>query len=459
MLVSALLVALIASAVATALVAGATATGDQRNRSRAAGLAQLDQERLRGLSAQQLTDLAPPNQQVRTVTLGAIPYTITSTANFLSSTGGSACGTTGAGAAAYYEVISSVTWPPNHRTPVLMESQITPPAGGTLLVMTEDQTGAALPGVAVNATGPSPVAGTTDTQGCAIFGGLTSGDYTLGLTDPGYVNDNDVPANPLNISATVTSTGTATPSGGNPVRLGLAGTFSATFNANSGALTGQQADSVSWFGTGSADSMATYKSQGYSCGSIGCAPNGVVGTPVPSTGSIALYPFAFVGPPVTYAGNYHIWAGPCRQEEPPAGIDTFTVGPGSSQTAAIQEPALSFVVKSGSSQVSPAHIMLKFTQGSGTACSDKWSAAVAANAATGSNALAYPGQPFATTATSGATASASGYIGTLTACVDYSNHYYITPAGFQNNNFTASTSLGTLTVPTSGSSGTCATKF
>lgn len=460
-LISALLVAVIATAVATSLLAGADTTGDQRNRSRAAALAQLDQERLRGLSAQQLTDLAPPNQQSRTVTLGAIPYTITSTANFLSSTGGSACGTTGAGAAAYYEVISSVSWPPNRRSNVTMTSQITPPAGGTLLVMTEDQTGAALPGVTVNASGAGSASGSTDTQGCAIFGGLSSGDYTLGLTDTGYVNDNDQPANPLNISATVTSTGTATPSGGNPIRLGLAGTFNATFNSNSGALGAQQADSVSWFGTGSADSMSAYATQGYSCGSIGCAPNGSTGATVPSTGTITLYPFAFVGPPISYAGNYHVWAGACRQEEPPAGIDAFGITPGSTGALSIQEPALQFIVKNSSgSQIAPSHIMEKFTSASGTGCTHKWSTGVSATALTGSNALATPGVPFASTAASGATASASGLTGTLAVCVDNGSRY-ATVTGFQATDFTALTQVnsGTITIASSGNSGTCATKF
>lgn len=455
-LISALIVALIAASVATALITGAATSGDQRNRSRAAALAQLDQERLRGLSAQQLTDLAPPNQQSRTVTLGGIPYTIQSSANFLNSTGGSACGTTGAGAAAYYEVISTVTWPPNRRSSVQMTSQITPPAGGTLLVMTEDQTGNPLPGVAVTATGPGSAAGTTDSQGCAIFGGLTQGDYTLALTDAGYVNDDDVAANPLDVSATVTSTATATPSGGNPIRLGLAGTFNANFTANGGALTGQQADSVSWFGTGSADSMSIYKTQGLSCGSIGCAPNGTAGSTVPSSGTITLYPFAYLGPPVTYAGNYHVWAGPCRQEEPPAGsTDSFSVSPGSNQTLAVQEPALSFATTYNGTQVKPTDIMVKFTSTSGTSCTDKWSTPVNSNAATaGQNAFADPGQPFASTATSGATESASTQTGTLTVCADYNNRYGLI-SGVQNTNFASATSLGTLALTNSSSSGTC----
>jgi len=475
-LVTALIVALIAAAIAAALIAGAVSTADQRARSRAAALAQLDQERLRGLSAVQLTDLAPP-QTPRTVTLGGIPYSITSTATFLNSTGGSACGSTGAGAAAYYEVTSSVTWPTNHRTPVVLESLITPPAGGTLLTMTEDQTGAPLSGVAVSANGPGSASGTTDAQGCAIFAGLATGDYTLGLTDPGYVTPDDVPANPLNISATVTSTGTATPSGGNPISLGLAGTFNANFwgataagqtSTSSGALTGQQADAVSWYGTGTADSMSGYLCQLDSGGT--CPPTSGSETPaatIPSSGMITLYPFAYLGPPVSYTGNYHVWAGPCRQMEPPAGVDSFTVGPGSSQTFAIQEPALNIAVDynngSSTTQVAPADIMLKFTSSSGTSCTDKWSTPVSSAAATaGKNALADPAQPFASTATSGSTESASTQTGTLSVCADYvasGKQRYGTLTGLQNTDFSGVPAQQTLTLSTSSSQGTCASKF
>ncbi len=502
-LASALMVALIATAVTTALISGADTSADQQARARAAALAQLDQERMKGLSAVQLTALAPAAGQTcgqsRTVTLGGISYTICSTANFLNSTGGSACGSTGAGAAAYYEVISSVNWTSNKRTPVVAESQITPPAGGTLLTQTEDQTGAALAGVNVTAT---PVSGTgtagsatgsTDSAGCAIFGGLDSGDYTLALTDAGYVTPQDVPANPLDISATVTSTGTATPSSGNPIMLGLAGTFNANFwgatasgqsSTTSGVYTSQPMDAVSWYGVGSANSMSTYEcllASGTTCPASSSSTQST-GTTIPSTGTETLFPFAFLGPPVTYTDNYHLWAGPCRQMEPPSGVDSFSVSPGSSQTFAIQEPTMNVAVAfnngTTTSQVAPAHIMMKFASTSGTSCTDKWSTPVSSTAATaGNNALANPAQPFASTATSGSNESASTQTGTLTMCADYygtvttsfvyngrtytsssTGNYYGTLSGLTNTSFTGLPTQQTLTI-TGSNSGTCASNF
>jgi hypothetical protein len=64
------------------------------------------------------------------------------------------------------------------------------------------------------------------------------GDYTLTLTDAGYVDPDDDPS-PISLTATVTGTGTATPSSGNPLVMGLAGAINAKFRSNSNTLTGQ----------------------------------------------------------------------------------------------------------------------------------------------------------------------------------------------------------------------------
>src|SRR5581483_2099218 len=151
----------------------------------------------------------------RTMTLDGTVYTITSTAQFLNSTGGSSCGSSGSGAAAYYRTVSQVTnWAAgnNGRPAVIEASVITPPVGGTLLTQVVDQTGTALSGVSVSASGPDVVSGTTDANGCATFAGLTAGSYTVTVTDAGFV-DVTGDTSPINRSATVTSTGTSSPSG------------------------------------------------------------------------------------------------------------------------------------------------------------------------------------------------------------------------------------------------------
>ena len=320
-LVSALIVALIATAVAVALIAGADTDADQRYRSQAAELAQQDQERLKGLSALQLTDLAPPNQETRTVTLNGIPYQITSTANFLNSTGGAACGSTGAGAAAYYQVISQVTWGINHRGPVTSQSLITPPAGGTLLTDVEDQTGAPLPGVSVERP-PAPTRRrrTTDSSGLRDLlrprprrlharahrrrvrrSRRRSGESAQRLGDGHQHRHGDAerrqPDHPRDWPGRSTPTSPPTV----------------------GTLTGQQADAVSWYGAGTSDSMSIYKYQRYGASAPTDVPCHVhhrvlrrarVDSRRPARSP--LFPFEFTGP--SYTGNYAVWAGPCRQE-------------------------------------------------------------------------------------------------------------------------------------------------
>jgi Tfp pilus assembly protein PilV len=444
-LVSAVIVVSLGAVIAIALVTGAYTTSDQRHHSQAGQIAQEDQDRLKGLSSAQLNNIDTPQQ--RTVVLDGTTYTVSSTATFLSSTGGASCGSTGAGAAAYYQVVSTVNWASNHRTPVVSESLITPPAGGTLLTQVKDQTGAPLSGVGVSASGPDSASDTTGVNGCTVFAALDPGDYTLTLTDPGYVEPDTTPS-PIAISATVTGTGTSTPSSGNPVTLALAGTMVTNFTANSGALTNQQAEAVSWYGAGSSNSMSTFKSKYY-----GAA--GVQGTTIPSSGSITLFPFAFTGP--SYANNYQVWAGPCQAMRPPTGVDTVTAGPGSSQTLAVAEPAINLQVKTGSTRVKPDHLKITFNKtGTGLACSDAWRPAIASDAATNVNGvLASPGQPFVSTATTGSTASASGYTGYYTICADYNSRSVTTGATqVTNTNFASATPV-TLTVPTSGATSLC----
>ena len=364
-LMSAFLVALIAAATATALVATAFTRADERHRTQAGEIAEQDQERLRGLSSEQLNGL----DQNRIVDLDGTPYQVNSTATFLNSSGGASCGSPGSGAAAYFRIVSTVDWNANtvpgsganREPPVIAESIITPPVGGILLAQVEDQTGAGLAGVTVSANGPDYAAGVTDSSGCTDLAALGAGTYTVTFTDAGYVDPNGDPS-PVSGSATVTATGTSRPTT-NPVTLGLAGTINAKFMAagNAGNLSGQQANALSWFGNGTSTRMVDYATN---------TPPSTPATLIPASGTIGLFPFMFTGP--SYSGNYQVWAGPCQQMEPPAGVDKITVSPGSNQTAAVQEPALDIVVKNGATRIAPSSISLSFQSTSGTSCASTW---------------------------------------------------------------------------------------
>jgi prepilin-type N-terminal cleavage/methylation domain-containing protein len=437
-LISATIVALIAGAVATGLIANAYVSADQRRHSQADQLAQQDQERLKGLSSKQLFGL----NQNWSVTLGGTTYNGTSQATFLSSSAASSCSPAGNGAASYYNVISTVTWAANRRAPIKEESIITPPAGGALLTQVKDQLLNPVQGVTVSASGPDFESATTDSLGCTIFGGLPTGTYTVSLGLPAGWVDQDGDPTPTK-QADVTGTGTSTPQGGNPLHAALAGTINANFTtvANTGTvanpvygtITGQRAHSLSWWGSGATFSMSKYQT---------ALPTSAPAALIPASGTLQLFPFALTAP-TYYTNNYQVWSGKCRQMQPPSGIDTASVPPGSNQTVTVQEPALDVFVNLSGSRIAPDNVLITFNSTSGAvACSDSWRPPVALNAASNVNGvLSYPGQPFASQ-TTGSTGSGSGDTGYITVCADVlsSNKVYsATSAPMSNANFTQPT--------------------
>jgi len=405
LLVSALVLVVLGAAVAESLISTASVSGDERRHSQAAEIAQQDQERLRGLSVAQLNSLGqvPP----RTVTVGGTTYTVTSTSRFLNNTGGPSCQP---GAAAYFKIDSKVDWSPNLRGAVVVESIIAPPAGGTIRAQVVDQIGSPVAGVTVSASGPDVESAPTDTTGCAVLSGLPSGSYGVTYGTQGYV-DPDGNLSPPNITAQVTSTGNSTPST-DPVTMGLAGTFVGNFKAYAGgnATAGGEADYLSWYGSGAAVQMTNSKSA-----------QSTSTQPATSIASTGLFPFAFTPTTTpTYTNNYQVWAGECPQMQPPAGVNTLSVPPGSTQNSpglTVAEPELDVLVyNSAPTRIKPSHVKITFTSSTGPNCSDSWQPTLSPTADTNpKGVLANPGQPFVTSTTG---ASASGFTGTMTVCAD-----------------------------------------
>ncbi|MGZ6607573.1 MAG: MSCRAMM family protein [Solirubrobacteraceae bacterium] len=221
-LVSAVIVAAISAAVADALISSAHLSGTERQRSQADQLVQQDQERLKGLSDQQLQGLS----QTRTVKLDGYTYTVTSNSTFEGTSGASTCTS---GSAAYFKVASTVTGQPTGT--ITDESIIRRTVDGGLRVQVDDQTGVnPLTGVQVSATGPSTATGNTDANGCFVFTGMSPGNYNVGVAAAGYV-DKDGNSSPPNISATVAATGIA-PTNVTPLVMGQGGSIAASFVTN-----------------------------------------------------------------------------------------------------------------------------------------------------------------------------------------------------------------------------------
>ncbi len=420
------MVILIASATARALITTSHFSGDQRFRSQADSVASQDQDRLRGLSDEQLNQLESTSQ-TRTVTLNSTSFTVTSSSKYLDTTGNSGCSST---AAAYYKIASTVAWSEGFsKRPATLteESILSRPVSGDLPVVVNDQTGKGLSAAAIQATGPSTQSGTSDSNGCVLFAGLTPGSYTVKVTDAGYV-DPQGNVSPLTATTTVTSTGTAAQT----FRLGQAGSIVGTFTAQGtgGTSVPGQADGVSWTGTGS--SLPTWSS---TAPTTATAPAASITTP-------SLFPFYQSTAPVGYNNNYTVWAGRCAGQAPPTNPTQATVAPGSLNLGkSIPEPLLNlgnvtYKKKTGSTSAQkPADVKLTWSDGT---CTDTWYAALAAGTASSVPAtgwLQYPGQPYAAS-------------GTLTVCADYTpdgtNYYNGSVTTASNTSFNASNTANTV---------------
>jgi prepilin-type N-terminal cleavage/methylation domain-containing protein len=424
-LVSALVVTLIAAAVAEGLMTNIKVTADQHRRNEAQMLAEQDQERLKGLSAEQLDNLS----QTYNATYDGYKFKVQSQAWYLSSTNGAAC-SSGAGATSF-KTISTVSWTDPTNTDHILatdESVIAPDAGGSILAQFHDQTTAPLAGVSVAATLTSPVesdSATSDANGCTIFTGLPTGTYNLTFTDAGYVDPNGN-ASPISDTANVASTGIATPSRGNPIELGQAGGVTGDFYIDNGGAPGPafSSGSLSWYGSGSGYSMSNSRTRTVSTPATSLQTTTVAG----ASGS-GLFPFASSLNPASYTNNYQLWAGTCRAEEPPAGKDEASVTPGYSGSIPVTEPEIdvnaTYLNNRGqTSPVTPNDVKITFNATSGNTCSDTWAYSSSstppytADTSQGANHYEFAA-PFATGATSGSTASASGQTGNFTVCADY----------------------------------------
>ena len=428
--VSGLMVGLIALSLIGLDAAGKT-TADQRRRAQAFGIAQADQERIKGLSADQIATL----NQSRTVTLDGVAYTVTSTGQFLSASANSASCSSSAAAADYAKVISTVDWASNRRADIVVQSTITPRAGGALLAQTLDQNGNALPGVRINVAGADSSTdavrrfGVTDSGGCTIFGTLLEGDYTVSPVLAGYVDRDGNPTPSETVTTTAGNTTTV------PFSLGQAGRVTANFKTTIGAtvLTGQEAPSVSWFNAGMPSAINGFLTPS--------SPDDSITTPQ------TLFPF-YVTTPGTYTGNYSVWAGRCLAAQPPVANRTLaSVGPGATWALdgspgrpQVAMPGMVVNVTYDGAAVKPAQIELT------DSCGQTWDpdlSTAAGPAAPSTGWLRFPGQPY----------------GTYSICADYdppgiTTSRRVTVTSRPNTSFTAANST-TVAIVTASTSGVC----
>lgn len=426
--VSGLMVGLIALSLVGLDAAGRTAA-DQRWRAQAFQVAQADQERIKGLSADQIATL----DQTRTVTLDGVPYAVTSSGQFLSSSSNAASCSSPAAAADYAKVVSTVDWSANARAPITVQSVITPRAGGSLITQTLDQDANPLGGVRINVVGADESTdtvrrfGSTDAGGCTIFGALLVGDYEVSPVLAGYV-DRDGDSTPSSIVTTTAGNTTTV-----PFTLGQAGRVTASFQTTIGATTypNQDAPSVSWFNSGMPSATNGFQTPG--------SPTSTITTPQ------TLFPF-FVTTPGNYNGNYSVWAGRCLTAQPPTANRTLAnVAPGVTDTLsgarAVAMPGMVVSVTYNGVPIKPTAIRLT------DSCGQTWLPPIDPAATMPSTGwIDKPGQPY----------------GTYSICAEHkwrsgsgpSNYRRVTMTNRANTNFTAANTT-VIAITSSSSTGRC----
>jgi Tfp pilus assembly protein PilV len=187
-MISALLVALIVIATFAGFEVANRSTADERAHAQADSLAQQDEDRLRGMTADQLSNLS----ETHTATSNGTVFTITSKAKFISDATGTESCSAATASADYIQTTSEVGWPALKSRPKVVETGLVAPhVGGSLLVQVLNASGKGVSGMTVTATGPAPAVGVetavTGASGCVIFGSVEPGEYQVNAKEAGYV--------------------------------------------------------------------------------------------------------------------------------------------------------------------------------------------------------------------------------------------------------------------------------
>lgn len=187
-LVSSILLVIAAVGIFNAFDAATRSTAEQRHRAQAHGLAQSDLARMRTMKISALRNL----HETRAVVVDGTTYSVESRGSFQGDKTSTASCKEGTVSADYIQITSIVSWPGLNagRDPVTAQSLVSPPNGtlsaknGALVVFVEGGGGAGVPNVGLDGEGVSSFSGATGNSGCAVFGDLPAGQYTLSASGP-----------------------------------------------------------------------------------------------------------------------------------------------------------------------------------------------------------------------------------------------------------------------------------
>lgn len=425
-LVSALLLVTIGLAVYSSLDGAAASSGDIKARATAAGIAQADQERLRAYKHPALYRL----NETYTRTVAGVPYTVTSSAQWVGDNGATATCTAGDANADYIEIVSTVRWPKMGptSTPLVQRSLIAPNAGG-LAVLVLNRSGTGVSGVSVSTSGAGSFSDFTNSSGCIVFGPIPSGNYTATLSG-GCVDRQGVSPVADTTSVQENTRTTLVLDCDVPGRI-TASAETRPFRVSTGTVGPPQADQLRSISVGNPGLAAPF------------ARVFTSGSPATSIQATSLFPFT--DPYSVYAGDctgadpadprFAVGAGTPPNPAPAEPRITQVVSPGGSHTVVVKEPALNVRVRSaapGNPAISGARV-IAYTTSAGCPATRLDMGTTDAQ-----GQLPTPGLPY----------------GDYDVCAQNGGRS-VTITGVKAYDWDAGTALQTFTIPTSGAGANC----
>ena len=318
-LVSAALLVIVAGGVLAGIEGPSNIATKNESRSQAADLAQQDQERLRSMSFSSLVGYT----QTTPVTLGGVTYSRYSSAIWIHDNGDpDSCNTqSNASTGDYLKITSRVTPPAGGGPPVQVDSLMAAPPGqysnkGTLAVLLTNHLNQPVVGQNVSITGSVNMTVPTNSIGCAVFGAVDRGNYTVTFSRSGWVD----PAAVTNVSLATAVTANSTTIV--PHQYAPAGRINVSVDTKVGAT---------------APVASPAKAVMVSNGGI---PTGTLTFPAPPTPVQGVSTFALDVFPFT--SGYNIWAGSCATNNPTLySQPPFTATPtaGGSAGVTVRQPA------------------------------------------------------------------------------------------------------------------------
>lgn len=394
-MVGAVVMVMVALGTLSAFDGAAKVGATTKTRALAASLAQDEQERIRGLSVDQLNGLRSSTTQ----TIGGVTYTIASRTDWIADTSSTtSCASNGA-SADYLKATTTVSPSKSLTRPVVLTSLVTPTLGtfsstqGSLGISVVDRAGVGLSNLSVSSTGPTPggttSTDTTDTNGCVFFGYLAAGPYTIAFSKPGYVDKSG--ANTISQTGNTVSGETTSTAG---FIYDQAASATVNFDTKAyGSSTAQTAYAT----------LVNFDNPGIPSGRRTFGDGITYVSTIPASTISTLFPFT---------DNYNVYAGTggC------SGANTLPVtqifSPGSTATLAVRVPSINAIISTNTAN--PGVI-----GGAGTLTSGARVKATPQPVGTGCPGAFYLGGPAQATLATGKFADPEAPYGTYSLCADY----------------------------------------